>query len=90
MPYKKGQSGNPAGRTKCKYDLNALKGSILDKFGGVGGFVDHWYGKDKRYLSDWLKEFVKKEVKFEGKLDGRIIVELIDQFNVKDKDAKPK
>ena len=84
--FKKGQSGNPSGRPKCKYDLRLLKDGIIDKFGGIPGFVNYWYGQDKRYLSEWLKEFVKKEVKFSGDVNHSVgvcppsVKELIDEM----------
>jgi hypothetical protein len=78
--FEKGKSGNPGGRPKCKYDLRLLKDGILDKFGGIPGFVNYWYNKDKRYLSDWLKEFAKKEVKVDDKQPGNVVVEIVDQF----------
>lgn len=87
MPKKlftKGQSGNPGGRPKCKYDMKLLKDGILDKFGGIPGFVNYWYKKDNRYLSEWLKEFVKKEVKVDGNVNSQVIVEIVRQFNSKD------
>ena len=76
--FKPGQSGNPGGRPKSRYNLHNLKNLIIDRFGGMQPWVNYWYEQDRRYLSDWLKEFVKKEARVDGKQSGRLIVQVME------------